>query len=140
MKLPLEITFRNVVRTPEMEERIRAKAAKLDRFYDRITGCRVVIESPHKHHNKGNVFHVRIEVSVPGDELIVNRDPEKNRKHEDLGIALRDAFAAALYHLTLLRQQCKVTTGSIVCLIPGGAGGQERRLISAEYLRTSCGS
>ena len=95
MKLPLEITFRNVARTPEIEERIRAKAAKLDRFYDRITGCRVVVEAPHQHHNKGNVFHVRIEVSVPGDELIVNRDPEKNRQHEDLGIALRDAFAAA---------------------------------------------
>lgn len=94
MKLPLEITFRNVVRTPEMEEKIRAKAAKLDRFYDRITGCRVVVEAPHKHHNKGNSYHVRIEVSVPGDELIVNRDPP-NPDHEDLGIALRDAFAAA---------------------------------------------
>lgn len=94
MKLPLEITFRNVVRTPELEERIRAKAAKLDRFYDRITGCRVVVEAPHQHRNKGNAFQVRIEISVPGDELIVNRDKPKP-EHEDLGIALRDAFAAA---------------------------------------------
>lgn len=94
MKLPLEITFRNVDRTSEIEERIRAKAAKLDRFFDRITGCRVVVEAPHKHHNKGNAYHVRIEVSVPGDELIVNRDPP-NPDHEDLGVALRDAFAAA---------------------------------------------
>jgi len=94
MKLPLEITFRNVERTPEVEEKIRAKAAKLDRFYDRITGCRVVVEAPHKHQTKGNSYHIRIEVSVPGDELIVNRDPP-NPDHEDLGVALRDAFAAA---------------------------------------------
>lgn len=94
MKLPLEITFRNVKRTAEIEERIRSKAAKLDRFYDRITGCRVVVETPHQHHNKGNAYHVRIELSVPGGELIVNHDKPKP-EHEELGIALRDAFMAA---------------------------------------------
>jgi ribosomal subunit interface protein len=94
MKLPLEITFRNVSRTDAIEQRIRSKAAKLDRFFDRITGCRVVVEAPHKSHNKGNTYHVRIELSVPGDELVVNRDPQ-DQEHEDLQIALRDAFAAA---------------------------------------------
>lgn len=94
MKLPLEITFRNVVRTDEIEERIRAKAAKLDRFYDRITGCRVTVEAPHKHHNKGNTYQVRIELSVPGGEIMVNHDKPKP-EHEDLGVALRDSFAAA---------------------------------------------
>ena len=94
MKLPLEITFRNVARTDELDERIRAKAAKLDRFFDKITGCRVVVESPHNHSNKGNTYHVRIELSVPGGELVVNRDPN-NPDHEELGVALRDAFAAA---------------------------------------------
>lgn len=94
MKLPLEITFRNVDRSPEIEERIRHKAAKLDRFFDRITGCRVVVEAPHKHHNKGNTFHVRIELSVPGDEIVVNRDPQ-DHDHDTLQVALRDAFQAA---------------------------------------------
>lgn len=94
MKLPLEITFRNVQRTDEVEERIRAKAAKLDRFYDRITGCRVVVEAPHQHSQKGNAYHVRIELSVPDGDIIVNREHGK-QGHEDLGIALRDAFAAA---------------------------------------------
>lgn len=94
MKLPLEITFRNVVRTDELDARIRAKAAKLDKFFDKITGCRVVVESPHKHHNKGNTYHVRIELAVPGGELVVTRDPQ-SQEHEDIGIALRDAFSAA---------------------------------------------
>jgi ribosomal subunit interface protein len=94
MKLPLEITFRNVSRTDEIEARIRAKAAKLDKFFDRIVGCRVVVESPHNHHTKGNHYRVRIEVTVPGGELVVDRDPE-SRDHEDLSVALRDAFLAA---------------------------------------------
>jgi ribosomal subunit interface protein len=94
MKLPLEITFRNVNRTDAIEEKIRAKAAKLDRFYDRIISCRVVVELPHNHHHKGNPYHVRIDLSVPGEELVVNRDAP-NPDHEDLGIALRDAFSAA---------------------------------------------
>ena len=94
MKLPLEVTFRNVVRTEALEERIRAKAAKLDHFCDRITGCRVVVEAPHRHQHKGNVYQVNIEISVPGDELVVNRHCN-DHSHEELGVAIRDAFQAA---------------------------------------------
>ncbi|MCA9694567.1 MAG: HPF/RaiA family ribosome-associated protein [Nannocystaceae bacterium] len=94
MNLPLEISFRNIDRTAEIEDRIRRKAAKLERFHDRITGCRVVVEAPHKHHSKGNTFHVRVELSVPGGELVVNRDNPKP-EHAELRVALRDAFAAA---------------------------------------------
>ena len=94
MKLPLEITFRNVVRTEAIEERIRSKAAKLDRLYDRITGCRVVVEANHNHHQKGNPYHVRIELSVPGDEIVVSHEKPKP-EHTDLGVALRDSFNAA---------------------------------------------
>jgi len=94
MKLPLEIVFRNVNRTSELEERIRAKAAKLDRMFDRITGCRVVVESPHKRQVKGHTYLVTIEVKVPSETIVVNRDPQ-NHHHDDLSVALRDAFAAA---------------------------------------------
>lgn len=94
MKLPLEIVFRNVTKTAEVEDRIRSKAGKLDRLFDRITGCRVVVESPHNHQVKGNTYHVCVEVKVPSETIVVNRDPQ-NHDHEDLGIALRDAFAAA---------------------------------------------
>lgn len=104
MKLPLEITFRNVVRTEEIEERIRAKAAKLDKFYDRITGCRVVVELPHSHHQKGNAYQVRIDLTVPGAELVVNHD-KPNPEHEDLGIALRDAFNAMQRQLQSFAQR-----------------------------------
>ncbi len=95
MKLPLEITFRGVDRSHSLEERIRTKAAKLDRFCDRITGCRVVVEAPHNRRQKGNLFHVRIDLSVPGNEIVVNREPHKHHEHEDVWIAVRDAFNAA---------------------------------------------
>jgi len=52
--------------------------------------CRVVVEIPHKHHHQGKQFNVRIDIGVPGDEIVINRD-----HHEDVYVALRDAFDAA---------------------------------------------
>jgi len=109
MKLPLEVTFRNVVRTDALEERIRVKAAKLDQFFDRITGCRVVVEAPHRHQQKGNAYQVNIEISVPGDELVVNRHC-KNAGHEELGIAIRDAFHAAQRQLRAYSRKRNAST------------------------------
>ncbi len=109
MKVPLEITFRNVPRTAEIEDRIRSKAAKLDHFYDQITGCRVVLEAPHNRHNKGNRYHVRIDVSVPGQEIVVNREPHHNPDHEDLWLAVRDAFNAAQRQVQSYARKRKAT-------------------------------
>jgi ribosome-associated translation inhibitor RaiA len=38
MQIPLQISFRNMDPSPAVEERIRKKAAKLQRFHDRIIG------------------------------------------------------------------------------------------------------
>ncbi len=78
-----------------IEAHIREKAAKLDQFYDRITRCRVVVEAPHRHHHKGKLFNIRIDMTVPGGELVVNRDPSKRAAHTDVYVAIRDAFDAA---------------------------------------------
>ena len=95
MKLPLEITFRNVKASEALEADIRAKAEKLDLFYDRVMACRVVVEAPHKHHHKGNVYHVRIDLTVPDGELVVSRDGGQDHAHEDPYVTVRDAFDAA---------------------------------------------
>lgn len=94
MQLPLEITFRDVPRSEVLEDYIREKAEKLDRFYDRIMACRVVVERPHSHHHKGQIYHVRIDLTVPGGELVVKRHPHDNHAHEDPYVAARDAFKA----------------------------------------------
>jgi ribosomal subunit interface protein len=94
MKLPVEITFRNMSASAALEENVREKVAKLEQFCDRIINCRVVVEGAHRHHYKGHLFHVRIELSVPGQELVVSRDPSENQSHADVYVAVRDAFDA----------------------------------------------
>lgn len=95
MQLPLQITFRNMDHSKEIEEVIQRKAEKLETFFDRIMGCRVMVEAPHKHHQNGRHYHVRIDLTVPGEELVINRDPPKRSEFEDVHVSLRDAFDAA---------------------------------------------
>ena len=90
MQTPLQITIRDVEHSEALEARIRSKAAKLDEFFNHIISCRVVVEMPHKHHHQGKQFNVRIDIGVPGGEIVVNRDHA-----EDVYVALRDAFDAA---------------------------------------------
>lgn len=95
MQIPLEITFHNMDHSDAVDANIREKAAKLERYFDRIIGCRVVVEAPHKHSRKGKMYEVRVDISVPGKEIVVNRNGPKNHAHEDVYVAIRDAFAAA---------------------------------------------
>ncbi|MFB6261237.1 MAG: HPF/RaiA family ribosome-associated protein [Thiohalorhabdaceae bacterium] len=94
MQLPLEVTFRGMDHSDAMEAKIRERAEKLDRFHNHIKSCRVVVEAPHKHSHKGKIYHVSLDVTVPGTELVVNRDPKDNHAHEDAYVAIRDAFDA----------------------------------------------
>jgi ribosomal subunit interface protein len=94
MPIPVQITFRDIDPSPAIEERIHDHAAKLEAFADRITGFRVVVETQNRRHHKGNLFHVTVDVSVPGNSIVVSRDPKQAHQHEDLYVALRDAFDA----------------------------------------------
>jgi ribosomal subunit interface protein len=99
MELPLQISFRNMDPSPAVEERIRKKAAKLERFHDRIVGCNVVVEAPHRHQHKGKLYTVRLDISVPGKDIVVDRAGPADPAHEDVYVAIRDAFAAAARQL-----------------------------------------
>jgi ribosomal subunit interface protein len=90
MQRPVQITYRDIAPTEALESQVREKAAKLEEFYPFITGCHVTLEVPHKHKHQGKHCSVRIDVRVPGGELVVNHD-----HHEDMYVALRDAFDAA---------------------------------------------
>jgi ribosome-associated translation inhibitor RaiA len=81
--------------SPAIETNIRGKAAKLDDFYEKIMGCRVLVEAPHRHHRKGKLYHVRIDLTLPGGEIVINREPSRHASHKDLYVAIRDAFSAA---------------------------------------------
>ncbi len=95
MRLPLQITFRHMDPSPALEARIRQRAEALDQFFDRITACRVVVECRHQRHQQGKQFEVRVDLTVPGAEIVVGRDAGANHAHEDAHVAVRDAFDAA---------------------------------------------
>ena len=98
MDVPLELAFHNLEASEAVEARVRERVAKLEKMFPRLVACRVVVEAPHKQHQKGNIFRVRIEMSVPGDDLVVSKEP--NRAHErfadpDVYTVLKDAFETA---------------------------------------------
>lgn len=90
MKLPLQITTRNVSISDAVKEEIREKASKLDHFSDHIMGLRIMVEAPHRHHRQGIKYLVRIDITTQGSEIVIKRQP-----HEDVYVAIRDAFDAA---------------------------------------------
>jgi cold shock CspA family protein len=95
MKTPIQITYRDVEPSSAIDKAIRTKAAALDGFYRGIMSCRVMVEAPHRRHQRGRHYHVRIDMKVPGAELVVARDPTQHGAYEDLYVAIRDAFHAA---------------------------------------------
>jgi len=90
MRLPLQITARNFDLPEVFKEDIRKKAEKLDKYYDQIMRCRVTVEVPHRHRHEGALYNVRIDITVPGAELVIKREP-----HKDINAAIRDSFDAA---------------------------------------------
>ena len=93
MNIPLQISFRDISHSDVVEDRIREKVAKLETYTDRIILCRVVVEAPHRQHKKGTLYHIRVDLTLPGEEIVVDRDPD-DHAHEDVYIAIRDAFEA----------------------------------------------
>jgi cold shock CspA family protein/ribosome-associated translation inhibitor RaiA len=95
-----------------VEEWIRDEAAKLNEFYARTMSCRVVVELPNRRHKSGSRYHVRIDLTVPGGELVTKREPslhsswqrthtnkvakhlEIHVPHRELRQAIDDAFKA----------------------------------------------
>lgn len=95
MQLPIQITFRKMAPSPAVEAHIRERAAELERFFGRIMACRVVVEASSRRHEQGNIYHLVIDLTVPGREIVVRRDPPEHHAHEDVLVAVRDAFDSA---------------------------------------------
>jgi cold shock CspA family protein/ribosome-associated translation inhibitor RaiA len=95
MQVPVQIAFHHLECSEAPERLIEEKAAWLERFCDRITSCRVVVEAPHRRHRRGNGYQVRIDLAVPGAEIVVRRDPPLCLADRDLRAAIGQAFDAA---------------------------------------------
>jgi ribosomal subunit interface protein len=93
MEIPVEVTFRSMEHSNALEAAVRERAGKLERFHPRILSCRVVVEASHRRTSPtASVYHVRVDVTVPGSKLVAHQEPPPQRFHEDVQIAIRDAF------------------------------------------------
>lgn len=120
VKIPLQIAVRNLPRSDALEERIREGAEKLEEFHPGIVSCRVAVEASGKHRRNGRQFEVRIDVRVPGDELVAN-----HAHSEDVYVAVRDAFDAVKHQL---QEAARIVRGDTKAhrTTPGEEPGEEQ--------------
>ena len=95
MPLDIDISFHGMDPSPAAAAQARRRAEELGQFSDRLTACRVVLEAVNRHHRQGTIYHVRVGLSVAGGRIVANREPGEDHAHEDLYVAIRDAFDAA---------------------------------------------
>lgn len=96
MQIPVQVSFSNMTTSDAIRARVEELAGRLDRFHDRITSCRVVVRAPNKRQRKGRLYHVSIDLTMPGHEIVVNRNHPEDQAHEDVYVAIRDAFDALI--------------------------------------------
>lgn len=110
MKVPMEISFKGIEHTEEIEALVRDEADKLDRVCPYLMSCRVAVEKPQQHQEVGNPYRVRIDMTVPpGHELVVRREPSRGDMHDPLDIVIKHAFTSAARQLRKLVEQQRGT-------------------------------
>ena len=114
MQIPLQISLHGIDSSDALYNAIRDKAQTLERYSDRITSCRVVLELASRHKHKGRQFGVRIDLKLPGREIAVTREHDEN-----VQIALRDAFDAARRQL---EDQVRAQRGDVKAHAPEFTG------------------
>jgi cold shock CspA family protein len=126
MQLAPQIVYRHLIPTRSVEARIQAEIAALEKFFDRIQSCRVMVEPSGEQHETGNQYHVRIDLAVPGRSIVVGRDPGDDAAHEDLHVAIRDSFAAAR---RLLADHAREARGEVKEHVSAERHGEVARLM-----------
>lgn len=95
MQTEPQIVFHGMDASPAVTDAIRGKIGKLEQVFDRITSLRVVVEKRTARGHKGHLYQVAVDAEVPGGMIVVNRKPGDLGAHEDLHVAIRDAFDVA---------------------------------------------
>ncbi len=96
MDRPLEVVFRNMKPSAELEADVRAHVARLELLDKHIIGCRVTVELENHAHKTGDIPQLHIEVEVPGKNIAVNHRHEHGG---DVLTSVREAFDAVTRQL-----------------------------------------
>jgi cold shock CspA family protein len=131
MKIPLKIAFRNMEHSDAVEDAIKKWVGKLERSSPEIISCWVTVEAPSEHKRHGGFYHTKIDIRLPGGELVINRQPDEHHSYVDAYVSIRDAFKNALRQIEDFgkRRQGQVKThesaphGRIKSLAPEGDHG-----------------
>jgi ribosome-associated translation inhibitor RaiA len=94
MQLPLQVTFHGLSASESVEREVQERLADLEKSFPRIISCRVSIELPHRHHQQGRQYRVLVNLGVPGFHAVAAHPEDQNAEHEDVHLAIRDAFRA----------------------------------------------
>lgn len=95
MQTAPRISFHGFSASPTLKALVEEQIDQLERFHPRVIGCHVTVEVPHRRHRKGRVWHVKVDVSLPGDDVVITREAEVGKRHERPEAAIRDAFKDA---------------------------------------------
>lgn len=120
MQSDLQISYRGVEKSEALEAHIRDKVVGLEKFFSQLVSCKVIVERLHRHHHQGNIYQIIIWLGLPGEDVYVNREPEKNHAHEDIYVALRDAFDKAKRQL---EERVRIMRGDVKRRSPFGEQG-----------------
>ena len=82
MEHPVQVTFRGLEATEALTRAVEDRANDLDRYYNKIQSCRVMVESSHRSQRQGNLYHVRVRLTVPVEEIVVSRDPADEAQND----------------------------------------------------------
>lgn len=131
MHTPAQISFKGVPHSDAAESEIQRRLAKLEQVCPDIIGCHVVLTAAHRHHHQGNLYNVRIRLTVPDREIVVSNDQHDKHAHEDPYVAIRDAFDAARRQLEdynrvrhrQVKNHVAPLHGVVAQLDPGGDSG-----------------
>lgn len=98
MAFPVQITFRDIPPSEAVEAKINKRVERLQRFADRATSLHVIVAAPHARpqgvSHKGQIYQFTLELHMPKGDIVVHQDDNPNHAHEDVYVAMRDAFAA----------------------------------------------
>lgn len=95
MRIETDIVFRDMESSEAVKSAVEKYLEKIERHYTAVQRCRVVLEQSHRSQSSGNLFSVSLDIAVPGTTINVGRDGGKDESHEDIYVAIRDAFLAA---------------------------------------------
>lgn len=118
MSNEFQIVFHNIDQSDAIIDNVNKRIEKLKRFSNDIMGGRVVLDSPHNHRHKGKVYSVVLEFHTPNREIVVNQDQHDNHAHEDMYVAIRDAFNAAERQLKSVDKKHRKSPPEFVDAVP----------------------